>query len=228
VVTPSPSATRVLILEDHILFAESLDLALTMDGYDVQLLSAAEREAPQGAVLSTIARLRPRIVILDLDLGTLGDGVRFIAPLERLGALVVVVTASADEGRWGECLVHGARTVLSKARPLSEIRATVRHLTQGRPVLDRQEHGRLVATWHNQRQTHADLFVRLERLSRRERQVLGHLMAGDAVREISRLGVVSEATVRTQVKSILSKLEVSSQLAAVGLAHKVGWRPPCA
>ena len=31
---------------------------------------------------------------------------------------------------------------------------------------------------------------------------------------------------RTQVKSILAKLEVTSQLAAVGLAHKIGWRPP--
>ena len=36
--------------------------------------------------------------------------------------------------------------------------------------------------------------------------------------------MVSEATVRTQVKSILSKLEVSSQLAAVGMANQVGWR----
>jgi len=32
--------------------------------------------------------------------------------------------------------------------------------------------------------------------------------------------------VRTQVKSILAKLEVSSQLTAVGLAHQLGWRPP--
>jgi hypothetical protein len=30
--------------------------------------------------------------------------------------------------------------------------------------------------------------------------------------------------VRTQVKSILGKLEVSSQLAAVGLAHQIGWQ----
>ena len=37
---------------------------------------------------------------------------------------------------------------------------------------------------------------------------------------------MAEATVRTQVKSILAKLEVTSQLAAVGLAHRVGWKPP--
>ena len=51
-------------------------------------------------------------------------------------------------------------------------------------------------------------------------------MSGRVVRDIAHLGVVSEATVRTQVKSILAKLEVSSQLAAVGLASKVGWRSP--
>ena len=54
--------------------------------------------------------------------------------------------------------------------------------------------------------------------------MLGHLTEGHTVRDIARLSVVSEATVRTQVKSILAKLEVSSQLAAVGIAHAVGWR----
>jgi two-component system, NarL family, nitrate/nitrite response regulator NarL len=56
--------------------------------------------------------------------------------------------------------------------------------------------------------------------------VLGHLMEGHTVHDIAALSVVSEATVRTQVKSILAKLEVSSQIAAVGMAHHVGWRQP--
>jgi DNA-binding NarL/FixJ family response regulator len=46
------------------------------------------------------------------------------------------------------------------------------------------------------------------------------------VREVARHSNTAEATVRTQVKSILGKLEVSSQLAAVGLAYQVGWRAP--
>ena len=69
---------------------------------------------------------------------------------------------------------------------------------------------------------------RLEQLTNRERVVLGHLMKGRAVRQIAGLSTVSEATVRTQVKSILAKLEVSSQLAAVGMAHEIGWRAPVA
>ena len=51
-------------------------------------------------------------------------------------------------------------------------------------------------------------------------------MLGRTVHEIAVIGVVSEATVRTQVKSILAKLQVTSQIAAVGLAHRLGWRSP--
>jgi len=62
-------------------------------------------------------------------------------------------------------------------------------------------------------------------MTRREADVLGQLMVGKRVTEIARARVVSESTVRTQVKAILAKLEVSSQLMAVGLAHEIGWRP---
>ena len=63
-------------------------------------------------------------------------------------------------------------------------------------------------------------------MTRREAEVLGQLMAGKQVTEIARARFVSESTIRTQVKSILSKLQVSSQLTAVGLAHRIDWTPP--
>ena len=49
--------------------------------------------------------------------------------------------------------------------------------------------------------------------------------AGHRFGDIARACFVSEATVRTQVRSILTKLEVSSQIAAVGLAYTADWRP---
>ena len=216
---------RILIIEDHMLFAESMDLALTIEGYDVRRLPVPDMGSSQAALLSAITRLRPRIVLLDLDLGHLGDGVRLIAPIARTGAHVVVVTASADRGRWGECLRYGARKVLTKARPLNEIMATIRRLNQGLPVMDPEERNELLHVWHEERQAHHEFRLRLQRLTAREREVLGHLMEGHTVRDIAHISVVSEATVRTQVKSILAKLEVSSQLAAVGLANTTGWRP---
>jgi two-component system, NarL family, nitrate/nitrite response regulator NarL len=220
------SNVRILIVEDHTLFAESLDLALTMERYDVRRVPVPEMGTSQRALLSAVMRLHPQIVLLDLDLGHMGDGVRLIAPLARSGAHVVVVTASADMGRWGECIWYGARKVLTKGRPLNEILATVRRISQGLPVMDAGEREELLAAWHEERKEHEVLRDRLERLTHREREVLGQLMEGHTVRDIAQASVVSVATVRTQVKSILAKLEVSSQLAAVGLAHAVDWHPP--
>jgi two-component system nitrate/nitrite response regulator NarL len=226
VVHPLRPNSRVLIIEDHVLFAESLELALTLEGYDARRLPLPSHCGSAGQLLAAAIRLRPRVVLLDLDLGTFGDGVRLIHPLALSGANVVVVTASADRARWGECLRYGARKAMTKTQPLNEILSVVRRIHQGLPVADAEEREALLRQWEEHRQSVEEQRRRLESLTSREREVLAKLREGTPVRDIARVSVVSEATVRTQVKSILAKLGVTSQLAAVGLAHNAGWRPP--
>jgi two-component system, NarL family, nitrate/nitrite response regulator NarL len=215
---------RVVIIDDHVLFAESLELALSLEGYDVRRLDLPEEGGSMATVRSMALRSNPRTVILDLDLGRFGDGVTLITPLARAHVNVVVVTASQETGRWGECMRLGARKVLSKSGALQQALSTVRRLHQGLPVVTREELESLLSAWAMQSRVDDDIRRRLERLTPRERQVLGALIEGRTVRAISQDSVVSEATVRTQVKSILNKLEVSSQLAAVGMANQIGWR----
>ena len=222
--TTSRSDLRIVIIEDHVLFAESLELALTVEGYDVRRVHVPTRDQSPGALLNTVVRQRPRVVLLDLDLGLFGDGERLIAPFARAGINVVVVTASVDRARWGEAVRYGARKVLSKSQPLNDILATVRRINQGLQVMPREEREELLRAWSEERSQHVEMHARLDQLTTREREVLAHLMKGRTVREIAAIGVVSEATVRTQVKSILAKLQVTSQIAAVGAAHHVGWR----
>ena len=100
----SRSQVRVVIVEDHVLFAESLELALTVEGYDVRRLSVPTEPTSVASLSSAILRLRPRIVLLDFDLGRFGDGVRLVEPLAKVGTDVVVVTAATDESRWGQAL----------------------------------------------------------------------------------------------------------------------------
>lgn len=223
---PGRAEQRVLIVEDHRLFAEAVDLALTVEGYDVRRIEVPDDPGSPGALVAAIVKQEPLVVLLDLDLGRFGDGVRLIEPIARSGANVIVVTGSIDRARWGDAVRSGARKVLSKSQPLSDILATVRRIIAGLPVMDREEREELVSEWNRFRFEAQGLRERLDMLTIRESEVLGHLMKGRAVREIAGLSVVSEATVRTQVKSILAKLEVSSQLAAVGMAHEIGWRAP--
>ena len=217
---------RILVVDDHVLFAESLELALSVEGSAVRRIDVPEEAGSSGTLLASLIRLRPRVVLLDLDLGAFGDGSRLIAPLAKAGVNVVVVTASASKPRWGEAVRQGARVVLPKSRPLNDILAAVRRINQGLPVMNHAEREDLLAAWQADRAETQDLHDRIQQLTAREAQVLGLLMKGHTVHEIAALGVVSEATVRTQVKSILGKLGVSSQIAAVGLANQLGWRAP--
>lgn len=214
---------RVLIIDDHMLFAESLELALSLEGYDVRRLELPEEGGSMATLRSLALRANPRTVLLDLDLGRFGDGSNLVAPLAKAGINVVVLTASEELGRWGGCMRLGARRVLPKSGALQQALATVRRLHQGLPVIKPDELETLLDAWARERSADDDLRRRLDLLTPRERQVLGALIKGHTVRAISQDSVVSEATVRTQVKSILGKLEVSSQLAAVGMAHHVGW-----
>lgn len=217
---------RVVVVDDHASFAESLELVLGMQGFDVRRSGPEDLGLSDAQLLSRLEAMRPDVILLDLDLGSFGDATRLIHPLAASGHDVVVITAYAEPARWGECLRLGARRAISKSGPLAEIGATIRRLHQGQPVMEAAEREDLLARWREERAVHQDALRRLDTLSRREQQVLGHLMAGRLVSEIAREAVVSEATVRTQVKAILAKLGVSSQLSAVGLAHRVHWRPP--
>ncbi len=64
-----------------------------------------------------------------------------------------------------------------------------------------------------------------EKLSRREQNVLIKLMRGATAQQICDEDYVSLATVRTQIRAIISKLGVTSQVGAVVLAYQSGWPP---
>jgi DNA-binding NarL/FixJ family response regulator len=214
---------RVAIVDDHRIFAESMALALEVEGYTVRRIDVEEGASLAG-VLATLLRSRPRTVLLDVYLGRVGDGTRLIEPLTKAGVRVIVLTAEADHARWGECLARGAVTVTAKTATLDEVVRVVRRVNEGVPVIGREERQELVAQWRRDAAETREIRHRLDLLTPSEGEILEELMRGRQVRDIARGRVVSEATVRTQVKSILSKLKASSQLAAVGDAHRVGWR----
>jgi len=225
--SPSPPGERrVVILDDHLLFAQALELALEAAGHRATRVELAASANSGGVLVTKVLRLRPEVLLLDLHLGPHGDGQSVIEPATRAGIDVVVVTGAEDESQWARAVLAGARKVMPKTTPLAEVVATVGRILQGLPVMSADEREDLLVALARHREGREDLWARFDQLSLRESEVLGQLMQGHAVRDIARHDYTAEATVRTQVKSILAKLEVSSQLAAVGLAYQVGWRAP--
>lgn len=208
----------VLIIDDHELIATALELALR--GLCVDARRCQGRGLP--AVLADAARHEPGVVLLDLDLGRDDDGRRIdgldlVAPLVARGWFVVVVSGTTDVARLGGALDAGALGCLPKRAQLAHLLAAVRAAFAGQPVMDADRRQAFIDAHHQQEKVRRDLAVKLGRLSQREREVLAELAQGMRAQAIAEKYVVSMATVRTQIRGILTKLEVGSQLEAVAL-----------
>jgi len=213
---------RVLIIEDHELLAQSVGLALTGEGCAVRL----SRLLGMDQVLAEAEEHQPDVVLLDLDLGgELGDGAGLIAPLRSRRAQVVVVTGTTSLHRHGLCLEQGALAVLPKTTPFLDLVAAVQGAMCGHSPFRDDERQELLAALRRWRTEERHRLAPFERLTPRESQVLGCLLEGRSAERIAQDWVVSEATVRTQIRGVLTKLDVTSQLAAVAAARHAGWGP---
>ena len=212
--------SRVLLVEDHQLLAQSLSFALQAEGFRVEIAPLVDADA----VTAAAERLASQIVLLDLDLGLgMGDGRQLIAGLRALGARVLVVSGSEDRSRLADCLELGAIGVLSKSVPFERLVQAVVDVASGLPVMSDADRFTLLSQARSARQAERKLAAPFEELTSRERQVLAALMEGRSCEAIAQNWFVSLATVRTQIRAVLTKLEVGSQLAAVSLAYRSGW-----
>lgn len=221
----STAAARIVVIDPHHLFSECLCLGLCQRGHHAVAVEPPPRASSVSAMLAPVLRERPDIAIVNIARSAAGDGLRLVHPLTLAGVHVVVVTEDVDRTRWGQALTLGARAVMAKEAPLATVMSAVRRLVDGTGVMPAEERRALVEHYRAQRAHDTRARERLEKLTQRESEILSHLMAGRAVSEIARRAVVSEGTVRSQVKSLLGKLEVSSQLAAVALASSCAWVP---
>lgn len=217
-----PSSTGpgypVLIIDDHELFSTSLTMALRSEGFDAQALTVAcvQDFLRQPAVTPT------GLVVLDLDLGRDAEGryvngVDLVEGLLARGWKVLVVSGSVDRPGVAAAIAAGAIGSVPKSRSFDILLDTVMTAASGEPVMSEAEHHSWLERHRRYLAQERELARRLARLSVREREVLELLAEGQRAAAIAEHFVVSMPTVRTQIRSILAKLEVSSQLEAVAL-----------
>lgn len=218
-----PASPAVLIVDDHPLFSVSVEGMLRTHGINAV---RASRLDPQ-EVHAEAKRLCPALILLDLDLGSDSDGnpldsTALTRELSRDGWTVLIVTGSTDRAHIARTIAAGAAAWLSKTVPFDELIYTILDGFAGRPMMDRRERERLQAE-HRAAQARRRSGERLlDRLTNREREVLVALVQGKRASLIADESVVSISTVRSQIRSILAKLNVRSQLEAVALAKSLG------
>lgn len=214
---------HVVLVEDHPLLRYALGAALTAAG--VEVTEADVTTATSGCYLvARVLDTGPTAAVVDLGLPIPGGGLGLIPSLVAHRLPVVVLTGETDRGLWADCVHAGAEAVLSKTEDLDEVVAVIAAACEGRPVRA-AERAALGAEGRRRAQERQHRLAPFHELSRREQAVLASLMAGAGPAQIAERDIVSIQTVRTQVKVLLRKLGVRSQLEAVAKASEAGWHP---
>ena len=216
--TTSEEPARVLIVDDHIVLAEALAVALRQEQIRVEVAL----DIGDAAVVELSRQFRPDVVLLDLTLSPSRTSVPMIGPLTELGTRVLVLTASDQPTEMAACLDAGAVAVLPKSEGLGATVDAVRRGLSGEPVRVRHTE-ELRAAGRMAKADMEALLAPFERLTARERDVLGAIVDGKRAERIARDFDLSVRTVRAHLEAIRVKLGVNSQIAAIALASQARW-----
>jgi DNA-binding NarL/FixJ family response regulator len=219
-VSEDPNCGRVLLIDDHEILAQSLRLALEREGHAVQKVEVG----PVRAMLDAATAFRPDVVLLDLDLGpAAGPTLPLIPRLRELGACVVMLTGVTDPLALAACVEAGADGLADKSASFESLLELVDRAVQGMALLAADQRERLLAELRQSRAADAERLAPLSTLTRREAEVLRQLVEGKTAEAIAAESFIALSTVRTQIRAVLQKLGVNSQLAAVAIARRANW-----
>ena len=200
---------RIMLVDDHALVRAAIRQAL--EGPDAEVVGEAHTAEE---AIEMAARLRPEVLLLDIDLpGMSGiEAVRELAP--RLpDTRIVMLTVSTDRRDLLDAIRHGAVGYLTKDLTGEALRRAVHGLRRGDLAMSRSHAAQVLE--HLQRggvPAATDALAGL--LSSRETEVLRLLSEGLTDREIATALAISPRTVESHVSSVLRKLGVRNRAEA--------------
>ena len=226
--TATPSAIRILVVDDHTLFRRGLTALLQRDPQfevvgDAGDASQAQRRAEE---------LKPDLILLDNHLPGVNGVDALPALLEAVpGVRVLMLTVSEDECDLSAALRGGASGYLLKTVEGDALSAAIRRVMRGEHVVAEEMTGKLVAAYRDAAAAQlapsplpapAPSASRLDVLSQRELDILRGIARGQSNKEIARTLGIAETTVKIHVQHILRKLDVSSRVHAAVIASEHG------
>jgi DNA-binding NarL/FixJ family response regulator len=201
-------AIKVSIIEDDDWIRENLAGQIRRtDGF-----SFASSYPDGESAVNRIVQDAPDVVLMDINLPRM-NGIECVKKVKALvpEVHILMLTVYEDSEKIFDSLLAGASGYLLKRTPQAEIMSAIADVHRGNSPMSGHI-ARKVVQYFNQR-GHAD--KEIEKLSKREREVLEHLAQGIPYKEIADVLSLSIDTVRMHIKGIYAKLHVHSRGEAV-------------
>ncbi len=214
---------RVLLVDDQELVRVGLRRILHPDeGFDI-----VGECANGAAAIEAVDRLDPDVVVMDIRMKGM-DGVEATRRLRALGASppVLVLTTFDDDEVLSGALRAGAAGFILKDAPGEDLIRATRTVAEGEAWLDHSVTARVLATYRSVSAPSADATARVKELSPRELDVLRLIGRGALNAEIADALFVSEATVKSHIGHIFTKLDLRDRAAAIVFAFDHGLVAP--
>lgn len=201
---------RVVVVDDHPVVRAGLRAVLDAST-EIEVVGEAGDAA---SALTTIEAHRPEVVVLDMHLGTGPDGIEVLRQLQAVDGRprVLIVTVFDNDLDIDAALSAGAAGYLLKDAPEGELVAAVCSIAAGEQPLDPRVATRIAARYRRS----DDL------PSPRELEVLAAAAEGHDNASIARRLFISQATVKSHLASLFTKLDAKSRTGAVAEARRRG------
>ncbi|TDD82784.1 response regulator transcription factor [Actinomadura darangshiensis] len=202
---------RMVVCDDHAVFAESLSLVLADAGHSVVGVTYSPSEA-----LPVLRARQPDVCLIDLQFPT-GTALDWMPRLRAASPRTsfVVLTGFLEQPVLDAGVAAGVRGFAHKGQQAGDILTVLRRVAAGEVVVDQvARHGG--AGRHSRAQKVAQF------LTPREREVLTRLARGESTQALAKAMGVTRSTARSHVQSVLTKLGVHSQREAVIEAARHG------
>lgn len=198
---------RILIADDHELFREGLRVVLDLRP-DFEVVAEAANVAE---TIAAHARHQPDLTLLDLQMPD-GTGIDALTTIRSAqpGARVLMLTTYDGDEDIHRAMAAGASGYLLKSIPSIQLEAAVRAVIEGRQYLPPAVEERLAER------------AAFQALTARELEILALIARGLSNKDVARVLVANEFTVKAHVRNILAKLGVESRTEAAILAVQRG------
>jgi len=204
---------RVLLVDDHQMFAEAL-VSFLAGKEDILAVGTA---ATMDDGRRQVRELKPDVVLMDYSLPD-GTGIEAASLIkaEHPAANVLLLTGSDDPSLVSQAIQAGCAGYLTKDAPPDDVVDAIRRIHAGESVIPPEQ---LHHVLQGVSRTNRGLGYRI---SAREREILGLLAEGMSTEEIAEHLFLSWHTVRNHIQRIIGKLNAHSRLEAVTTAVREG------
>lgn len=204
----------VLIVDDHPLMCEALSMTLSAAFGLARVRTAASLAAAEASIRSEGA---PDAVVLDLNLPDV-QGIEGVISLRaRAGeAPLTVISAEVDRKMVGSVIAAGARGYLDKAMPRAEMIAAFKTMWSGEIFVPES------CDLEAQNPDETEVFQSFASLTPQQMKILRLICQGRPNKIISYELSISEATVKTHIAAIMSKIKVQNRTQAALMASRAG------